>query len=111
MKFLRGDVQQFDESIRQFVHRFASPGITSTMQIMTMLGSSLVLLAFAFAIGLCLIRAKQIRAAFFLAVTMSGSILLELVLKWSFRRPRPPPFFGTLPDSYSFPSGHALMAF
>ena len=39
---------------------------------------------------------------------MAGAAVLETVLKYSFHRPRPVPFFGTAPPSYSFPSGHAL---
>jgi undecaprenyl-diphosphatase len=42
---------------------------------------------------------------------MAGAVILNFVLKTSFARTRPLPFFDTpLPSSYSFPSGHALFA-
>ena len=37
--------------------------------------------------------------------------MLELTLKYAFHRPRPAPFFGAVPHTYSFPSGHSLMSF
>jgi undecaprenyl-diphosphatase len=47
-----------------------------------------------------------------IAITVIGGSLLMGVLKISFHRPRPQPFFDTLlPASYSFPSGHALLSF
>jgi len=38
-------------------------------------------------------------------------MLLDLSLKHAFHRTRPTAFFGALPHSYSFPSGHALFSF
>jgi undecaprenyl-diphosphatase len=45
-----------------------------------------------------------------MAVTMAGDVVLDVVLKHAFHRPRPVAFFGTSPGSYSFPSGHAMGA-
>ena len=41
---------------------------------------------------------------------MAGAVLLENGMKYAFHRVRPEPFFGTEPDTYSFPSGHALFS-
>jgi len=41
---------------------------------------------------------------------MAGAIVLESGLKFFFQRARPEVFFGSLPSSYSFPSGHALLS-
>lgn len=47
-----------------------------------------------------------------LAVTTFGGVILMWALKLLFRRQRPEPFFGIVgPRNYSFPSGHALVAF
>jgi undecaprenyl-diphosphatase len=42
---------------------------------------------------------------------MLGAAALDAALKFAFHRPRPVPFFGSTPSSYSFPSGHALGSF
>lgn len=50
--------------------------------------------------------------AWLIIITIAGGSLLTAVLKIGFHRQRPQPFFDTpLPDSYSFPSGHALVPF
>ena len=41
---------------------------------------------------------------------MAGAVVLENALKYAVHRTRPEPFFGTPPESYSFPSGHALFS-
>jgi undecaprenyl-diphosphatase len=49
------------------------------------------------------------REAKLFALTMIGASVLNITLKLAFKRPRPVPFFDlTTPESYSFPSGHAL---
>ena len=54
---------------------------------------------------------KWYRGLGWLAVTMVGATVLDLALKYGFHRTRPVPFFGALPHTYSFPSGHALYSF
>ena len=41
---------------------------------------------------------------------MAGALVLENGLKFLFQRARPPAFFGSEPETYSFPSGHALFS-
>lgn len=46
-----------------------------------------------------------------LALSLAGALVLDTSLKLIFHRPRPAPFWDTAtPDSYSYPSGHALFA-
>lgn len=58
-----------------------------------------------------LVKAGRWRdAGWLVAVFLSAELLLQ-ALKYSFHRHRPEPFFGiAAPESYSFPSGHALMS-
>ena len=108
---LEGDTQSFDETARTFVHGFAGWGLTAFMNFVTILGSTLFLSVVFICIFIIFIRIDWKRAAVLLTVTMVGAIILNFVLKVSFARARPIPFFDTpLPDSYSFPSGHALYA-
>src|SRR5262249_2175727 len=51
------------------------------------------------------------RATLWLVITLLGALVLDLTLKYAFHRPRPTPFFGPLPPTYSFPSGHSLFSF
>jgi membrane-associated phospholipid phosphatase len=39
---------------------------------------------------------------------MGGAVVLNGVIKAVFHRPRPDPFFGVNPVTFSFPSGHVL---
>jgi undecaprenyl-diphosphatase len=51
------------------------------------------------------------RAMLWLVINISGTLVLDLALKYSFARLRPLPFFGPMPRTPSFPSGHALFSF
>jgi undecaprenyl-diphosphatase len=78
------------------------------MQVISFMGSGTALV-FLMAVAVYLLcHFRRSRAAALLAITMAGSFGISLVLKSTFHRPRPAAFFGALPNSYSFPSGHAL---
>ena len=102
--------QNFDWSVRTEVHKFASPALTKTMTAVSFIGGDGLVLAALAALALFL-RARRRRAAVWLLVTLAGALVLDLSLKYGFHRPRPTPFFGPLPRTYSFPSGHALFSF
>jgi membrane-associated phospholipid phosphatase len=107
-----GDTGVFDEGVRSFVHQYASTALTSVMRALSLLGSSIFLVALGVCVGIAFIYAGWRRGLLLLALTMAGAIALEVILKYSFQRTRPTPFFDTpLPNSYSFPSGHALFSF
>jgi undecaprenyl-diphosphatase len=105
-----GDTQHFDQVVREWVHRYASPGMTRTMTAISLLGYNVLIveLVIAFAV---FAKLRWRRAAVWLAVAMAGSLLLDLTLKYLYHRARPTAYFGTAPHSYSFPSGHALCSF
>ena len=109
---LEGDTRYFDEQVRLLIHQAAAPPLTALMGAVTMLGAPWVLLALCCCAVLGFLRAGWRRGAALLLVTMAGAALLNIVLKMSFHRTRPTSFFDTpLPTSYSFPSGHAMLAF
>ena len=111
-EMLDGDTRRFDESVRQFVHEFASPAMTIIMQTSSFLGSTLFLIVFGVIIVIALYLRKHRRGAILFTITTVGASILLVTLKLAFRRVRPEPFFDTiLPASYSFPSGHSLAAF
>jgi undecaprenyl-diphosphatase len=107
-----GDIRHLDGAVFALSHRVASPALTAFMGGVTWLGSNEFLIGAGAVAVLGFVLAGWRRAAAAFLLTMAGAALLNFVLKLSFRRERPQPFFDTpLPDSYSFPSGHALLSF
>ena len=111
-EMLEGDTRRFDETVRNFVHEFAAPALTSVMRAASFLGSTLFLTVFGVMIVVALYLRKHRRGAILFTLTTVGSSILIFVLKHIFKRVRPEPFFDTLlPTSDSFPSGHSLGSF
>jgi undecaprenyl-diphosphatase len=106
---LDGETRQFDEATRAAVHQLASPAMTTAMRGLSFLGSTLFLTVATGAIIIWFATRKWGREAKLFAATMIGGSLLNITLKLAFKRSRPVPFFDLLPpETYSFPSGHAL---
>ena len=103
-----GGMRQFDSRIRMWVHGFSTPQITKLMQALTFLGSIGFLSVLCLVIVAVFLAAGLKRSAIWLVVAVGGSVVLDVSLKLAFHRPRPVPFFGAVPPTYSFPSGHAL---
>lgn len=81
------------------------------MRMATQLGPGAFFWTFAACLVMVLLFLRWTREAVRLVITLAGAGLLDTALKAAFHRPRPAPFFDTpLPNSYSFPSGHALFA-
>ena len=99
-----------DEAVRMKVHGLASPLMTLLAGKVTWLGTLGVLALFGIVAVAVLLRSGRRDGAVMLTVTMVGAVVLENGLKFSFQRVRPPPFFGSEPLTYSFPSGHALFS-
>jgi len=107
-----GDTMLFDEHVRAVIHAHSSPVLTRIMRLFSLLGSPLSMTALILVSFLLFRRLGWNRGAILLAVCMGGGVLLDEVLKLSFRRVRPVPYFHVVaPTSYSFPSGHALLSF
>lgn len=103
---------RFDSFVRSAVHGWASPALTSFMRTMTWIGSVKFLIPFVAVCVAGFLYVRWRRAAFLLLIAVAGAIPLDALLKVAFHRARPFPFFDIrAPQSYSFPSGHALFAF
>lgn len=101
----------FDERIRRAVHEMASPGLTPIMRFASRHGGPAGLTPLGLVLALAFLIRGWRRGAILVIVTMAGAGLLDTLLKLSFGRARPTPFFDyPLPVSASFPSGHALFA-
>jgi len=105
-----GDTQNFDLAVRTWVHKFASPTMTRMMTGFSLMGYNILIAELLVALaGFLVVRWR--RAFVWLVISMTGALGLDLALKYAFQRPRPVAFFGVAPNSYSFPSGHALCSF
>jgi len=107
-----GDTIRFDQAVRGFVHGFASPGVTRVMTALTEIGNiGTVVIATLLGCLLLWIYGRR-KGAVLLSVTVAGATVLMFLLKLLFHRQRPSPYFGiATPRDFSFPSGHALVAF
>jgi len=99
-----------DSAVRSWVHQFASPTMTRFMQAASFVGSDLLVALLILSL-IVFLKMKWRRAFLWMVTAMAGALVLDLTLKHSFHRPRPLPFFGSAPHSWSFPSGHALFSF
>jgi membrane-associated phospholipid phosphatase len=100
-----------DEFLRSAVHDRASPTLTQVMIAASAYGGPRWLFPLGFVLALAFLVRGWPRGAFLIIVTMLGAGLLNTLLKQSFARTRPTPFFDyPLPLSHSFPSGHAFFA-
>ena len=110
-EMLEGDTRQFDAFVRTAVHQFSTPAFTRVMQVFSFLGSVAAVTTMSLVAVCVSLYFRHTRTAALLVVTMLGVAVLDVTLKHAFHRPRPAPFFGAAPNSYSFPSGHALGSF
>jgi undecaprenyl-diphosphatase len=108
----RGETAPFDANVRRSIHSISSPGMTQLLSAITSLGSQAVVIVASACFGIVMFLRRRLDRALLVVVTMSGAEVLLSILKNHFHRQRPEPFFDTsLPPSYSFPSGHALLSF
>ena len=100
-----------DAQLSNWLHTHATPPLTRAMFVVTSFGSTLT--ASCIAVGLSLYLLWR-RRFYWLAAALSsvfGGMLLNKLLKFAFHRARPhfnDPILKL--DSYSFPSGHTMIA-
>ncbi|HKA60610.1 MAG TPA: phosphatase PAP2 family protein [Gemmatimonadales bacterium] len=79
-------------------------------QLVTWLGSWLMLTAFTFTVGIILMMRRQWLLLHGWLVAVIGGEMLNLLLKAAFQRPRPEYSEILSTESWSFPSGHAMLS-
>jgi len=100
----------FDASIIHVVYAIRSPLMTTIMETITFFGSTTFLaIAIVITIG-TLFRKHRKDAYLFFCIFIFG-VLINILLKDFFRRPRPDFLPLIHESSYSFPSGHAMNSF
>jgi undecaprenyl-diphosphatase len=99
------------DELRTEVHAAASPGLTKLMIAVSRYGGPTWLVSIGLVLAVVFLVRGWHRGAVLVVVTLAGAGILDGLLKISFGRTRPSAFFDyPLPNSASFPSGHALYA-
>ena len=91
-----------------FISRFINMPITNIMNFASFLGSATVLIAIVFILFLIL---KDKKNASLIAINLASVFILNRILKIIVRRERPNVLRLAIEKGYSFPSGHAMVAF
>ncbi|MBC7832647.1 MAG: phosphatase PAP2 family protein [Hyphomicrobium sp.] len=105
-----GVTDNLDAVTRAGINRWASPNLTAVAEGASFIGSVAVLFSLTALVAAGLWVAGRPRAALMLMLVMGIAGIVNNAIKLTFARARPEAFFGTLPDSYSFASGHALFS-
>jgi len=108
-KVVAGGTLGFDDAAMKFMGSHQVPWISNMMVEVTTLGTGIVVAMIIAVSALFLWLYDYRNSATLLLVTTIGGLLLNMVLKLGFDRPRPQFFdWGTHAMSSSFPSGHAM---
>jgi undecaprenyl-diphosphatase len=100
--------EDVDGAIRTAVNSWANPNLTSFFLFATQLGSVAVVYALTAIEAVALMVLRRWRDAVYLLAVMAAAAAVNNAVKYAVARARPEAFFGDLPASYSFASGHAL---
>ncbi len=100
----------FDNDYLEFVYLHRTRFLTAIMLFATFIGSTYFLVITW--VGFCwrLFRKKELRTALFYTLVLLSSVGVNHLLKISYERPRPTSNPLVVEDSFSFPSGHSMVA-
>ena len=105
-----GLTDALDAAARGAINSLASPQFTRVAFGASFLGSTAFLLVLTASAALMLLAKFQRRSALMLIMVFTVAVITNNIVKLTFLRARPEAFFGVLPESYSFASGHALLS-
>jgi undecaprenyl-diphosphatase len=110
-EILKASFEQGDQAIQSWVHGFTRPMLTEMMRGLSWIGSPFALVpAVTLAAGLMWWRGLKDDAVLVMAAALGG-VALDEVMKLHFKRLRPEvPWAFVHEHSFSFPSGHSVLA-
>ena len=107
----RKAVISFDEFVISAVQSLISPRLTAVMLVITELGSVKMITIFVIVVSLLLSIKKKFVLTLFVIASSGLGALLNLWLKWIFKRERPDILPLVSEEGFSFPSGHSMGSF
>ena len=108
---MSGAADRFDLWVLLVFGKLQSPSTLLFWRYATLLGAPVAIVASAVLIVLFLVVQKQSADAMRIALIMLAASVLDMPFKYLVHRPRPVEIIaGSMPDSFSFPSGHVLFA-
>lgn len=100
----------FEEPLMLAIHAYSSPFLNHVTATFSILGSAKGMAPIALVLVALLYRINR-SSAYFMAISLGGVALINVLLKNLFDRPRPSFWTPFLPEpDFSFPSGHAMFA-
>jgi undecaprenyl-diphosphatase len=110
-EILKASFEQRDIAIQTWVHGFAEPVLTKLMEGLSWIGSPLVVTPTVTLAVAWMGWRRRRDDALLVAAAALGGVALDTVMKLHFRRSRPDvPWAFVHEHSFSFPSGHSVMA-
>ncbi len=109
---VQGDADKYDMAVMEAVHRIDNVPMHRGMDVITQLGSHVVVGTAAGLTALMMFRRGRKHDAWTVVVSTGGAMAINTILKNIFQRQRPIEMARriTLPRSHSFPSGHSLLS-
>lgn len=99
----------FDAPLLQAAHALANAGFDRVFVLISALGYAWGVVPLDVLLVLALVLRRRYREGLFAAISIIGSLLLNVAAKHSFARTRPDLWQSIAPETtYSFPSGHAM---
>lgn len=99
----------WDVSFARWLAEHRTPSGVDLFRVVTFLGSPATVLVLAAFVAIVLFRRRRVAETALLVLVLGGTELVNVLLKLAFHRPRPQVAFVHL-DTYSFPSGHAMIS-
>jgi undecaprenyl-diphosphatase len=110
-EILKASFEQRDIAIQSWVHGFAQPTLTEVMRGLSWIGSPFVLVPVVTLAAGLMWWLKRKDNAVLVAAAALGGVALDEVMKLHFKRLRPEvPWALVHEHSFSFPSGHSVLA-
>jgi undecaprenyl-diphosphatase len=106
---LEGEATAFDRSVSLWLHGLDAPALDVAMRVFTFMGSAPFVSGLVVLVTVWLLLRRARTFAGIIVAVASVTVGLNLLLKTLFHRPRPQLFYEIpRPESFSFPSGHAM---